>query len=85
MVVIPNGGRVYYLDRSQPPVLTQLVRKYFEATNVWYPLHLAIDTPSPQLGHELSYIGTSDTRSRVPVLGSEPQRVPLQPWPTVLP
>ncbi|KAM9988691.1 hypothetical protein ACTFIY_004730 [Dictyostelium cf. discoideum] len=30
---IPNGGRIYYLNRSQPPLFTQMVNKYFEATN----------------------------------------------------
>ncbi|KAJ9139163.1 Trehalase [Pleurostoma richardsiae] len=30
---IPNGGRVYYLNRSQPPLLSQMVRNYIEHTN----------------------------------------------------
>ncbi len=30
---VPNGGRAYYLNRSQPPLLTQMVRVYIEATN----------------------------------------------------
>ncbi|CAI4227101.1 unnamed protein product [Auanema sp. JU1783] len=30
---IPNGNRVYYLNRSQPPLLTWCVHAYFEATN----------------------------------------------------
>ncbi|XP_066585009.1 trehalase-like [Prorops nasuta] len=30
---IPNGGRVYYLMRSQPPMLIPMVDKYLEATN----------------------------------------------------
>lgn len=25
---VPNGGRLYYLDRSQPPLLTQMVELY---------------------------------------------------------
>ena len=29
---MPNGGRVYYGDRSQPPLLTQMVKKYVDAT-----------------------------------------------------
>eukprot|EP01122_Echinamoeba_exundans_P006248 TRINITY_DN1722_c0_g2_i1.p1 TRINITY_DN1722_c0_g2~~TRINITY_DN1722_c0_g2_i1.p1 ORF type:complete len:586 (-),score=88.79 TRINITY_DN1722_c0_g2_i1:28-1785(-) len=29
---IPNGGRVYYLNRSQPPVFTLMVNKYFKST-----------------------------------------------------
>ena len=31
--LIPNGGRVYYLNRSQPPLLTPMVQQYYEATN----------------------------------------------------
>lgn len=30
---VPNGARLYYLDRSQPPLLTQMVRIYVEHTN----------------------------------------------------
>nr|OQO21604.1 hypothetical protein B0A51_12001 [Rachicladosporium sp. CCFEE 5018] len=30
---VPNGARQYYLNRSQPPLLTQMVRVYVEYTN----------------------------------------------------
>lgn len=30
---VPNGSRVYYLNRSQPPILTKMVRIYMDATN----------------------------------------------------
>eukprot|EP00794_Sanderia_malayensis_P007437 gene7437-8259_t len=30
---VPNGGRVYYLNRSQPPFLTLMAAKYYMATN----------------------------------------------------
>ena len=30
---VPNGARIYYLNRSQPPVLSQMVRVYVEHTN----------------------------------------------------
>ncbi|CEF67136.1 Trehalase [Strongyloides ratti] len=30
---IPNGGRIYYLKRSQPALLTSMVDEYFTATN----------------------------------------------------
>jgi alpha,alpha-trehalase len=26
---VPNGGRIYYLDRSQPPLLSEMVRSYY--------------------------------------------------------
>ncbi len=30
---VPNGARKYFLNRSQPPVLSQMVRAYIEQTN----------------------------------------------------
>lgn len=30
---VPNGARIYYLNRSQPPLLSQMVRIYVEYTN----------------------------------------------------
>ncbi|KAJ3265029.1 hypothetical protein HK104_006353, partial [Borealophlyctis nickersoniae] len=30
---VPNGARIYYLNRSQPPLLTQMVSTYLTATN----------------------------------------------------
>lgn len=30
---VPNGARIYYLNRSQPPVLTQMVKTYIDHTN----------------------------------------------------
>ncbi|KAF7564063.1 hypothetical protein G7046_g53 [Stylonectria norvegica] len=30
---VPNGARVYYLNRSQPPLLSQMVKIYIEHTN----------------------------------------------------
>ncbi|GAP90318.1 putative glycoside hydrolase family 37 protein [Rosellinia necatrix] len=30
---VPNGARIYYLNRSQPPLLTQMVRAYVDHTN----------------------------------------------------
>lgn len=32
---IPNGGRIYYLGRSQPPLLSGMVKSYIEATGDW--------------------------------------------------
>lgn len=29
---IPNGGRIYYERRSQPPFLTLMVESYYQAT-----------------------------------------------------
>lgn len=30
---IPNGGRTYYLDRSQPPLFIHMLDRYIKATN----------------------------------------------------
>ncbi|GLH06775.1 Trehalase [Gryllus bimaculatus] len=30
--IIPNGARVYYLQRTQPPLLTPMVYEYYQAT-----------------------------------------------------
>ncbi|KAI2777291.1 glycoside hydrolase family 37 protein [Daldinia loculata] len=30
---VPNGARLYYLNRSQPPLLTQMVKTYIDYTN----------------------------------------------------
>lgn len=30
---VPNGARIYYLNRSQPPLLSQMLRIYIEQTN----------------------------------------------------
>ena len=30
--MVPNGGRVYYSRRSQPPLLTQMVAVFYNAT-----------------------------------------------------
>ncbi|KAH0595009.1 hypothetical protein MHUMG1_07308 [Metarhizium humberi] len=31
--IVPNGARVYYLNRSQPPMLSQMVKLYMDHTN----------------------------------------------------
>lgn len=31
--LVPNGGRIYYTRRSQPPLLTWMVSVYYEFTN----------------------------------------------------
>lgn len=30
--MVPNGGRIYYTRRSQPPLLTQMVHHYYNVT-----------------------------------------------------
>jgi len=40
---VPNGGRVYYLSRSQPPLLIPMVKKYYDFTNDYAFLKYHID------------------------------------------
>nr|AGL34007.2 membrane-bound trehalase [Apolygus lucorum] len=46
---IPNGGRVYYLMRSQPPLLTAMVDSYIQATNDYEFLDRHIGTLEKEL------------------------------------
>lgn len=48
---IPNGGRVYYLRRSQPPLFTSMAYAYFKQTRnvTWLRQHIAT------LDKELNY------------------------------
>ncbi|XP_063825247.1 uncharacterized protein LOC135074796 [Ostrinia nubilalis] len=48
---IPNGSRIYYLGRSQPPLLAAMVASYFTATGdlAWLEQHL------PTVEKELQY------------------------------
>lgn len=48
---IPNGGRVYYLQRSQPPLLTAMADIYYKKTKDHIWLRKNIDT----LAKELKY------------------------------
>lgn len=41
---IPNGGRLYYLERSQPPLLTAAVKSYVDGTNDVAFLNTALPT-----------------------------------------
>lgn len=60
---VPNGARVYYLNRSQPPMLAQMVALYLEQTgdegvlvralpllvreHNWWTANRSVDVPSP--------------------------------------
>ncbi|KAI6096293.1 glycoside hydrolase family 37 protein [Pisolithus croceorrhizus] len=50
---IPNGGRTYYLDRSQPPLLVNMVYDYVVVTNdtsielAWWASNRTIEITSP--------------------------------------
>lgn len=39
---IPNGGRLYYLERSQPPLLAGMIKAYVDATNDMAFMHSAL-------------------------------------------
>ncbi|CAK5272228.1 unnamed protein product [Mycena citricolor] len=60
---IPNGGRIYYLDRSQPPLFIQMLARYVSASNdtgiltralpiaereiAWWAAHRTVTVKSP--------------------------------------
>ena len=62
---VPNGTRIYYLNRSQPPLLAQMVKLYIEHTkdesilpravpllikeHFWWTRHRSIGTPKNKL------------------------------------
>jgi alpha,alpha-trehalase len=48
---IPNGARVYYLTRSQPPFLSEMVKYYFDQTQDDEILQIAL----PYLEIEYNY------------------------------
>ncbi len=56
---VPNGSRKYYLNRSQPPLLTWMVWDYFEATNNKTFLMEAI----PLLNKEYNYFHVNRMKS----------------------
>ena len=36
---VPNGGRIYYTRRSQPPFLSLMVNEYYQATGMSLPFY----------------------------------------------
>jgi len=56
---IPNGGRIYYLNRSQPPLFVHMLDKYVKATNDTHILERAL--PLAEL--ELTWWATKRTVS----------------------
>jgi alpha,alpha-trehalase len=53
---VPNGARVYYLNRSQPPLLSAMVRTVYETTNDMALLTTAL----PQLVKEAEFWSSGD-------------------------
>lgn len=51
---IPNGGRVYYLARSQPPLFTSMAYAYFQQTKNVTWLRQNIDTLETELHYWLT-------------------------------
>lgn len=41
---VPNGGRIYYIDRSQPPVLSEMILNYFEYMYAKFGLTSSLET-----------------------------------------
>lgn len=51
---VPNGGRIYYLNRSQPPLLTLIVSDYIKYTKDFEFLRNNIDTLEKELNFWLT-------------------------------
>lgn len=41
---IPNGGRIYYMGRSQPPLLIPMMKQYVDATGDWELIRQSMGT-----------------------------------------
>jgi alpha,alpha-trehalase len=54
---VPNGARIYYLNRSQPPLLTLMVKAYIEYANDTQLLNRAL----PLLEKELQFWAQNNT------------------------
>lgn len=54
---IPNGGRIYYLARSHPPLLSGMIKSYVDATHDYSFAIASIDS----LVSEFSYFMTNKT------------------------
>ncbi|KAL4103583.1 hypothetical protein QTP88_018944 [Uroleucon formosanum] len=48
---VPNGGRIYYSKRSQPPMLIPMMKSYFEVTNDIYFVIENIDMLEVEFQH----------------------------------
>lgn len=53
--LIPNGGRIYYLARSHPPLLPGMIKSYVDATHDFNFAILSIET----LEREFEYFMTT--------------------------
>lgn len=56
---IPNGGRVYYLARSQPPLLIPMIKSYIDVTRNYTFLQKHIET----MDKEFQYWMTNHTKN----------------------
>lgn len=52
---VPNGGRIYYLNRSQPPLLTLMAASYFRHTKDLEWLKVNINALDKELRYWLNY------------------------------
>ena len=57
---VPNGARIYYLNRSQPPLLIQMFYAYFVATNDTSFLSNSIDLLEQEYSYWMKYMFTGE-------------------------
>ncbi|KAJ7786712.1 glycoside hydrolase family 37 protein [Mycena olivaceomarginata] len=74
---IPNGGRIYYLDRSQPPLFIQMLARYVAASNDTAILKRAL----PLAERELTWWQTHTAPSTSPAPSPTP-RTPSRTTPS---
>lgn len=60
---VPNGARIYYLNRSQPPLLTPMIDEYFEKTKDMNFLKSAIDLIDAEYTFWMSYKAANFTKN----------------------
>ncbi|KAK7951450.1 glycoside hydrolase family 37 protein [Apiospora aurea] len=77
---VPNGARIYYLNRSQPPVLPQMVKSYVEYTNDTSILERAVPLLVKEYGFwtrnrsvEIQAGGKTHTLNHYGVANTEPR------------
>lgn len=60
---VPNGARIYYLNRSQPPLLIQMLYAYFVATNDTSFLSNSIDLLEQEYSYWMKYKSVNYTKN----------------------
>lgn len=78
---IPNGGRIYYLDRSQPPLMSEMLRTYYsymsENTGVTADLQSFISSAFESIVKEYNF-WMSDVNNQMVEISTGPSSTPTK-------